>query len=92
MIVNFYATLREVVGSRQVKFPLPVGATLRHLISEIITEYPALRAELLDPQGNLYGHIHIFVNGRDSTLLDESLDSVLAPEDTLSIFPPVGGG
>jgi molybdopterin synthase sulfur carrier subunit len=92
MIVNFYATLREIVGSRQARFSVPQGATLRQLISEIIAEYPALRTEIQDSQGNLYGHIHIFVNGRDSTLLDGSLDTVLAPEDTISIFPPVGGG
>jgi molybdopterin synthase sulfur carrier subunit len=80
------------VGTRQVIFSLPRGVTLRQLISEIITDYPALRAEMLDSQGNLYGHIHIFVNGRDSTLLDGSLDTVLALEDIISIFPPVGGG
>jgi molybdopterin synthase sulfur carrier subunit len=47
---------------------------------------------MLDPQGGLYSHIHIFVNGRDSTFLEDSLDSVLEPGDVISIFPPVGGG
>jgi len=92
MIVNFYATLRQVVGNRQAEFPAPSGSTLRQLIVEIVKRYPALRAEMLDAHGNLFQHIHIFVNGRDSTILDGSLDTVLAPGDTISIFPPVGGG
>jgi molybdopterin synthase sulfur carrier subunit len=92
MIVNFYATLRQVVGSRQVEFDLPQGGTLRQLIEEIVARFPNLRNEMLDPQGGLYSHIHIFVNGRDSTFLEDSLDSVLEPGDVISIFPPVGGG
>ena len=92
MIVNYYATLRQVVGSRQVDFVLPQGGTLRQLVEEMIKRYPGLKKEILDPQGNLYGHIHIFVNGRDNTFLDGSLNSILEPDDTISIFPPVGGG
>jgi sulfur-carrier protein len=92
MIVNYYATLRQVVGSRQVDFPLPPGSTLRQLVEEMVARYPRLKSEMLDSQGNLYGHIHIFINGRDSTFLEDSMDSVLGPEDTISIFPPVGGG
>jgi len=92
MIVNYYATLRQVVGVRQVEFSLPQGGTLRQLIEEMVKRYPGLKREMLDQNGNLQSHIHIFVNGRDSTLLDDSLDSILAPGDTISIFPPVGGG
>jgi molybdopterin synthase sulfur carrier subunit len=92
MIVNFYATLRQVVGSRQVELDLPQGGTLHQLIEEIVARFPNLRNEMLDPQGGLYSHIHIFVNGRDSTFLEDTLDSVLEPGDVISIFPPVGGG
>ena len=92
MIVNYYATLRQVVGRRQVDFMLPQDGTLRQLVEEMVKRYPGLKDKMLDPHGNLYGHIHIFVNGRDSTFLDGSLDSILEPQDTISIFPPVGGG
>ena len=92
MIVNYYATLRQVVGVRQVEFSLPQGSTLRYLIEEMMKRFPDLKTEMLDQNGNLQSHIHIFINGRDSTLLDDSLDSILAPSDTISIFPPVGGG
>ncbi len=92
MIVNYYAKLRQVVGSRQVDFVLAKGGTLRQLVEEMVKRYPGLKMEMLDKQGNLYGHIHIFVNGRDNTFLDGSLDTILDPDDTISIFPPVGGG
>jgi sulfur-carrier protein len=92
MIVNYYAMLRQVVGKRQVEFLLPPGSTLRQLVEEMVKQYPGLKAKMLDPQGNLYSHIHIYINGRDSTLLDASLDHVLEPDDTIAVFPPVGGG
>ncbi len=92
MIVRFYATLRDVVGSRQVDCALPQHSTLRHLVEALVKRYPDLENKLLDPQGNLYGHIHIFVNGRDSAFLGGSLDTILEPDDTISFFPPVGGG
>jgi molybdopterin synthase sulfur carrier subunit len=92
MIVNYYATLRQVVGARQVEFSLPQGGTLRQLVEEMVKRYPGLKREMLDQSDNLQSHIHIFVNGRDSAFLDGSLDSILEPDDTISIFPPVGGG
>jgi molybdopterin synthase sulfur carrier subunit len=92
MIVNFYATLRSIVGTRQVEIQLPPGSTLSQLIDEIVREYPALQAEMLDPQGNLFSHIHVFINGRDSVHLAGGLDTPLEPDDTISVFPPVGGG
>ncbi|HEX9617837.1 MAG TPA: ubiquitin-like small modifier protein 1 [Anaerolineales bacterium] len=92
MIVKYYATLRDAVGSRQAEFDLPPGSTLRQLVAEMAARYPALKAEILDPDGNLYSHIHIFVDGRDSTFLGGSLDAVLDPDATIAVFPPVGGG
>ena len=92
MIVNFYATLRQVVGTRQVEISLSPGGTLHQLIEEMVRRYPGLKREMLDRGGNLQSHIHVFVNGRDSTFLDGSLESILEEDDTISIFPPVGGG
>jgi molybdopterin synthase sulfur carrier subunit len=92
MQVNFYATLRQIVGAKSVDFSLGEAATVRHLLAEMIRCYPALRHELLDGQGDLYRHVHIFVNGRDASFLVDGLDTVLSPDDQLGIFPAVGGG
>jgi len=92
VIVHFYATLRSVVGRREVDVSLPDGASVRQLVNEVVTQYPALRQEMVDKKGNLQSHIHIFVNGRDIVHLENSIDTRLAPADVVSIFPPVGGG
>lgn len=92
MKIKFYATLRQHVGVKEVEIPLEEGATVRHLVDEIVTQYPQLRAELLDEQGNLFGHVHLFVNGRDTSFLENGLDTALSSEDRLSLFPAVGGG
>ena len=92
MKVSFYATLRSIVGQKTVDVDIPDGATIGQLISVIVTAYPALRPELLDEKGSLHGHIHFFVNGRDVRYLEHQIDTVLHPDDVITIFPPVGGG
>ena len=92
MQVHFYATLRQIVGGKTVEMPLTHGVTVREMIDEIITRYPRLRPELLDENGHLYRHVHVFINGRDASLLDDGLETKVMPEDTVNIFPPVAGG
>jgi molybdopterin synthase sulfur carrier subunit len=90
--VNFYATLRQIVGTKTAIFELPKGAQARELLSAMIERFPGLRPELLDGQGNLLGHVHFIINGRDVPYLQDQLDTVLQPDDIVSMFPAVGGG
>lgn len=92
MKVDFYATFRKVVGTKTVEFPLPEESTLRQLIVEIVHRYPPLLQELLDNEGELNRHVQIFVNGRNTPFLEHGLDTILSPEDTVSLFPAVAGG
>ena len=92
MKVNFYATYRPLVGGKTIDFDIDHGITLHQLVEAITTRFPAMRREMLGENGQLYSHVHIFVNGRDACYLDKGLDYSLQAEDTLNIFPPVGGG
>ncbi len=92
MKVNFYATLRQIVGGKTVVFDVVECITARELLSTMIERFPALRAELLDKDGQLHGHVHFFINGRDVPRLEDVLDTQIGPEDTVNIFPAVGGG
>ncbi len=92
MKVNFYATLRAIVGQKTVEIDLNHGATIEDLIQEIVRQYPALREQLIDAEGNLQEHIHVFVNGRDVYYLEQEHKTPLHAEDKIDIFPPVGGG
>lgn len=92
MQVNFYATLRPIVGGRTVIFDLTEGVTVRELVDAAVTRFPPLRTQLLDPNGNLYSHVHVFVNGRDAPYLPNGVETIIAPGDTIDIFPAVAGG
>lgn len=92
MRVNFYATLRQIVGGKTLDLEIPQGTTVRQLLTEIIQKYPLIKRELFDEKGELYRHVHVLVNGRDVPYLENVLDTVLTSEDMVTIFPAVGGG
>jgi molybdopterin synthase sulfur carrier subunit len=92
MNVNFYATFRQIVGAKTVDLPLPDRSTVRDLVNEVVRRFPGLRTQLLDEHGELYGHVHVFINGRDAPYLENAQDTFLSPEDIVSVFPAVGGG
>jgi molybdopterin synthase sulfur carrier subunit len=92
MEVNFFAGLRQIVGQKTVDISIPEGSTARQLVDEIVRIYPALERELFDDQGNLYGHVHVVINGRDIRYLEGSLEKVISAQDRVSLFPAIGGG
>jgi len=92
MKVNFFATLRQIVGQKTVEIDLPEQTSVQEFVEMVVTEYPPMRKELLDEDGNLYRHVHVFVNGRDAPFLANGMETIIQPNDTLNIFPAVGGG
>lgn len=92
MKINFYATLRPLAGQKTVEFDLPPDITVRELVESIVTRFPPMRKELLDENGELYGHVHVFINGRDAPYLSNAVDTLLQAGDKVDVFPAVGGG
>ena len=92
MQVSFYATLRQAIGQKTVEFPLPEGSSVRQLLHSVIERYPEMNKELFDENGELYGHVHVFINGRDAPYLENGLETILTSQDKVDIFPPVAGG
>ena len=92
MKVNFYATLRPLAGSKTIEFDLEEGVTAQQLLDAVVLRFPAMRAELVDENGQLYRHVHLFVNGRDAIFLENAMDYRIKPGDKVDIFPAVGGG
>jgi sulfur-carrier protein len=92
MEVHFYATLRDIVGGKTVYFDLPSGASAGQLLLEITNKYPVLHEKLIAQNGELHNFVHYFINGRDVRYLAAGMDTVLNPEDIVSLFPAVGGG
>jgi MoaD family protein len=92
MKVNFYATLRPIVGKKTVELTLPTGTTAIQLVRIFVKDYPAMRRELLDAKEEFLPHMKFFINGRQAEYLPGKMDTVLQSEDKIDIFPPVGGG
>ena len=92
MKINFYATLRYIVGQKTVEMPVENGITMRELVHRIVAHYPKLSRELVAPDGEVHGHIHLIINGRDAPYLADGLETVIKAEDKIDIFPAVGGG
>lgn len=92
MEIAFYATLREITGSKSVAFDLPDGSSVRDLLDRVVDRFPAMGEMLFDPGGDLYGHVHVFINGRDAPFLERALETPLARSDKVDIFPAIGGG
>ena len=91
MTVNFYATLRGVVGQRSVELPLPDGTPVRELVGELARRWPALAEHLFDETGGLSRRVNLFVGGRNVRWLD-GLATALRTDQVIDVFPPVAGG
>ena len=80
--VKVFATLIDIVGKRMLELSGP--KTVRELLDELDKRYPGFKKELEK------GFI-ILVNGRNIEHL-QSLETPINEDDTVSIFPPAGGG
>jgi len=92
MKINFFATLRDITGEKTVEIQLEHGVSAREVLDAIFARFPAMKEEVLNEDGRLYGHVHFFVNGRDVQFLENGLETRIEPGDVINVFPAVGGG
>ncbi len=89
--VSFYATLRQIVGTKHVAFDLGYNATARHLLESAGERFPELKALIWQPDGSLSDYVKVFVDGREIRHL-QGLDTPIPPAAVVDIFPPAAGG
>lgn|GEM_PF-590594 len=89
--VSFYATLRQLVGTKTVEFDLPGGATARELLDAVGERFPAVKALIWNDDGSLGDYIKVFVDGREIRHL-QMLDTPVPGGAQVDIFPPAAGG
>ncbi len=92
MRISFYATLRKIVGQKHIELSMPERCTLREILAAVLVAHPALRDDLLDEQGELDRHVHLFVDGRSSKFLPDGMDTLVDGEQKIEFFPAVAGG
>jgi MoaE-MoaD fusion protein len=75
----FFASLKDIVGSRQLQLDLPQGATVKDVLARLESAYPKMKAYrpvVLTAVNEEYVDQHAAVNDGDE----------------VAIFPPVSGG
>lgn len=91
-LIRLYATLRDRAGGeRAVEVPWSPGDTVGAALRALIARKPGLDGYILDEGGQVQRFVNVFVDGRDIRYL-EGLDTRLAGDEELSVFPPVAGG
>lgn len=91
MRVRTYATLRDLLDFSALDLPLGGACTVGAVLRLLVERYPALGEKLWDDGGHTTGYITVLLNGRSVEYL-QGPDTPLTDEDTLALFPPVGGG
>jgi len=88
-VVRIPPVLRASVGgARQVEAS---GATLGVLLDDLFARYPAVRAQILAPEGGLSRFVNVFVNDQDARFL-QGLETPVAAGDTVVLLPAMAGG
>ena len=77
--VQFYAQLRELIGTQELELELPHGATVRELLEDIYARHAALRR---------YDKSILVAAGLE--FVDRNYK--LTPGEEIAIMPPVQGG
>ena len=87
--VRIPPVLRGAVGGER---ELSVaGATVTEVLDELYERHPAVRAQLVTPDGTLHRFVNIYVNDED-VKLGAWLDTPVSDADTILILPAMAGG
>jgi molybdopterin converting factor small subunit len=88
-IVRIPPVLRPAVGgTKQVEAS---GATLGAVLDDLFERFPALRDQLLGPEGGLTHFVNIFVADQDVRFL-QGLGTPVAAGETVVLLPAMAGG
>ncbi len=90
--VKFFTTLREITGKKEEQIEFSRAPTVDLLLKQLSKKYgKEFNDYIYDELGNVHGHLHFLVNGKNITALHD-LKTRLKDDDQVAILPPVGGG
>jgi molybdopterin synthase sulfur carrier subunit len=89
VLAKFFATVREVTGVRNAEFDVK---DIKELLEILSKTYPKFSETVLkEGTFELKQFFSCMVNGKRIELLD-GYDTILKDDDSVALFPPVGGG
>jgi molybdopterin synthase catalytic subunit len=74
-----FATLKDIVGAREMQLDLPSGTTIADLLTRLERDYPGIK-----------GYRPVVLTAINEEYVNQS--SAIADGDEVAIFPPVSGG
>ena len=87
--VRIPPTLRDAVGgAREVEVS---GATLREVLAELVSRFPALGRQVLENSNGLAPFVNVYVDNEDIRTL-EGLDTPVREGSTVILLPAMAGG
>ena len=75
----FFATLKDIVGSRQLKLEMPSGSTIADVLSHLESSYPRIK-----------DYRSVLLTALNEEYVDQQAQ--VGDGDEVAIFPPVSGG
>ena len=88
-IVRIPPVLRAAVGGeREVEVP---GGTVSEVLEALYERHPAVRMQLLTPEGELHRFVNVYLNDEDVRMMGW-LDTEVSETDTLLILPAMAVG
>lgn len=67
------------------------GSTVSQAISDLTSQYPAIKPHIMDNQGRLRRHVNLFVNKENIKNLN-GLDTSIDESDLIILMPSITGG
>jgi sulfur-carrier protein len=87
--VHVPSPLRRLTGG-QSTLHLP-GRDVRTVLAALDESHPGVAERLLDGDGRLHRHVHVFVGDEDVRTL-AGLDTPVGADDRIAIVPAIAGG
>jgi molybdopterin synthase sulfur carrier subunit len=87
MKIKFFGGLRQQARDAEL---YGSGNTIREALESICVDNDSLQAAIFD-ENTLRPHVRVMLNGHDCELA-QSLDTPVAADDQIAIFPPLAGG
>lgn len=81
--------LRKFTGDKDVV--TVQGKTVKEAIDHLVKEYPELKSQILDQNGEIRRFVNMFLNDRDIRFLG-GVNAELKEGDQLAIIPAIAGG